>query len=209
MKVRWLQAGLLGAALLLVVATVLQLVGLLPELNPFGRETIDRSQPAVLRSMRDLSQYHAAVGDYQVVIDVEKDVKGVPSALAGERTLFVAAGTVNAYVDFGRLADDGLNVSPDGTSVQVKLPTPVLDKPNIDNRRSYVFSQQRGLIDRLNAIVETPTQQEFYVAAEQRIADAAKESGLVDRARDNTKVMLTGMLQALGFRQVTFVDDEP
>jgi hypothetical protein len=33
------------------------------------------------------------------VIDTEDDIAGVPAIIAGRRTLFIAAGTVNAYVD--------------------------------------------------------------------------------------------------------------
>jgi len=172
-------------------------------LNPFGTDTIDRSQPALLQSIRDLSQYHAAVGDFQVVIDVERDVKLVPSALAGQRTLFVAAGTVNAYVDFAGLSGEALKVSEEAKTVEVRLPRPVLDKPNLDQERSYVFAQQRGVFDRLTDVVGTPDQQQFYVLAEQKIAEAAEQSKIVDQADRNTRTMLTGLFQALGY-QVTF-----
>ncbi len=207
MKVRRGRLGLVLVALVVVVAAVLQLGGLLPRFDPFGVGTVDRSQPAVLQSIRDLSQHHAASGDYQVVIDLEKDVKYVPGALAGERGLLVGAGSVNAYVDFSRLTEDSLIVSPDRKSVELRLPEPVLDKPNLDHQRSYLYSWECGLLTCLNAIVKPPDQQQFYVVAEQRIADAAQESGLVDRARENTEVMLTGMLQALGY-QVTIVESD-
>lgn len=203
MNAAWVKWGAVGAIVVLLLTAVVSLV---PAVNPFGTDTVDRSHPAVLKALRDLSQYHAAAGDYEVVVDIEKDVKWVPAALAGERTLFVASGSVNAYLDFGKIADDMLVLSADGKSVEVRLPPAQLDKPNLNHERSYVFSQERGLIDRLNAIVDTPNQQPFYLAAEQRIALAAKESGLRQRATDNTKAMLTGMLQALGF-QVKIVEN--
>ncbi|ALG07519.1 DUF4230 domain-containing protein [Kibdelosporangium phytohabitans] len=205
MKTRWLKPVALGVAGLLVVAAALQVIGLLPKL---GTSTIDRSQPAVLQAVRDLSQYHAAAGDYQVVVDIEKDVAWVPSSIAGERTLFVAAGSVDAFIDFGKLADGNIAVSEDRTSVQLTLPAPQLAKPNLDNKRSYVFSQERGLIDTIGALVEPPQQQQFYVAAEQKISEAAQRSGLGERARGNTRAMLTGMMQALGYR-VTFQESPP
>lgn len=195
--------GALVAAVVLAIGAAVQLLG---GFRPFGDESIDRSQPAMLKSVRDLSQYHAAAGEFQVVLDIEQDVKWVPAALAGERTLFVAAGSVNAYVDLGSLKDDGLVLSPDGKTVELRLPPAQLDKPNIHHDRSYVFSQQRGLINRLNALVEVPDQQRFYVAAETRITRAAEQSELMRRAEDNTRVMLTGMLQALGF-QVKVIPD--
>ncbi|USX55998.1 DUF4230 domain-containing protein [Lentzea sp. HUAS12] len=193
-----------------VVAAVVILLGaavfVFGQFRPFGGESIDRSQPAMLKSVRDLSQYHAAAGEFQVVLDIEDDVKWVPAALAGERTLFVAAGSVNAFVDFGTLADDGLVVSPDGKTVELRVPKPQLDKPNLHHDRSYVFSQERGLINDLQALAGPPDQQKFYVAAEAKLAEAAKQSELLKRAEDNTRVMLTGMLQALGF-QVKVVGD--
>lgn len=200
MKTRWIRPVALSVAGVLVIAAVLQIAGLLPK---FGTSTIDRSQPAVLQAMRDLSQYHAAAGDYQVVVDIEKDVSWVPSSIAGERTLFVAAGSIDAFVDFGKLADGNIVLSEDRTSVTLTLPPPQLAKPNLDNKRSYVFSQERGLLDTLGALVEPPQQQQFYVAAEQKITEAAQRSGLIERARNNTRAMLTGMMQALGYK-VTF-----
>jgi hypothetical protein len=194
-----------AVCLVVVAAAALQLVGVLPKLNPFGTDTVDRSQPALLRSIRDLSQYHAASGDYQVVIDIEKDVRFVPDVLAGQRTLFVSSGTVNAFIDFGGLAENAMVVSQERKTVDIALPRPQLDKPNLNHERSYVFAQERGLFDRLTSVVQASDQQPFYVAAEQKISDAAKESGLEAKATENTRKMLDGMFGALGF-EVHFVD---
>jgi hypothetical protein len=197
--------GAVGLAVVLVIAAIGQLSGAIPRFDLFGTSETDRSQPAVLQSIRDLSRYQAVAGDYQVVVDVEKDVAYVPDVLAGQRTLFVAAGTVTAYVEFSGLGSDSITVSPDGKSVEVVLPRAQLDKPSLDNSRSYVFSQERGFWDRLNSLVETQNQQEFYLKAEEKIAEAAASSGLVERADENTRQMLTGLLTALGY-EVTFTD---
>ncbi|MEV8442808.1 DUF4230 domain-containing protein [Actinosynnema sp. NPDC051121] len=196
-----------AAAVLVAVGILVAAVVVVPRVLT-GTDTIDRSQPALLQSLRDLSQYHASAGEFQVVLDIEHDVRYVPAALAGQRTLFVAAGTVNAYVDFGGMTEDALDVAPTNASgearkVRLALPHAVLDKPNLDQERCYVFAQERGLLDRLTSLVQTQDQQPFYVAAEQKIADAARESGLVARADDNTRKMLTGMFGALGY-QVEF-----
>lgn len=207
----WLGRGLGFAAgavagVLAIILVGVGLVGLVPRLNPFGTDTIDRSQPAVLQSIRDLSQYHAAAGDFQVIVDIEKDVKFVPSIIAGERALFVAAGTVDAFVDFGGLAEDGLKVDDEAKTVEIRLPGAALAKPNLDPERSYLFDQQRGVFNRLNDLVSPPDQQEFYVTAERKINEAAEASDLKNRAEENTRAMLTGMLKALGY-QVSFATD--
>ena len=199
-----LAAGVVVIGLVLVLA-IGGVTSFWRGMNPFGTDTVDRSQPALLQSIRDLSQYHAAVGDFQVVIDVERDVKLVPSILAGQRTLFVAAGTVNAFVDFSGMTEDALKVSPEAKSVEVRLPRAELDKPNLDPERSYVFAQQRGAWNRLNDLLKGSDQHDFYVLAEQKISAAAEESKLRDQADQNTRTMLVGMLGSLGY-QVTFPD---
>lgn len=206
---RW-RSGV-AVAVVAVVAVSVAAVLVAPRFSGPGTDTVDRGGPALLKSLRDLSQYHASAGEFQVVLDIERDVRYVPAALAGQRTLFVASGTVNAYVDFGGLAEDALRVSPSAPptgeprSVELALPKAVLDKPNLDQERCYVFAQERGLFDRLASLVETPDQQPFYVAAERKIADAARESGLAERADENTRKMLTGMFGALGY-EVAFKD---
>ncbi|WP_167043435.1 DUF4230 domain-containing protein [Salinibacterium sp. ZJ454] len=173
--------------------------------SPFQSVQTDRSQPTLLKSVQNISQYHAAVGNFEVVLDIEDDVTWVPDIIAGRRTLFVAAGTVNAYVDLSGLADKDLTMSEDGKSVTVRLPEPQLDKPNLDLDRSYIFTQERGVVDWIADAIETPEQVEFYKLAEMKLTAGAEESELRMRAAENTKAMLTGMFGSLGI-QVTFLD---
>jgi hypothetical protein len=165
---------------------------------PFQTRTTDHSQPVLLQSIQDLSQYHAAVGTFEVVVDVEDDVNWVPDFIAGERSLFVAHGTVNAYVDFSDLAGDDLTLSEDGTSVTVRIPEPQLDKPNLDMERSRLYSQDRGIYNRLKDAIEPKDQQKIYLLAEQKIAAAAAESELRAQAAANTKQSLTELFNSLG-----------
>ena len=51
----------------------------LPSLNPFGTQTVDRSPAPVLRAVQRVSEFHAARAQLQQVVDVEKDVKHLPS----------------------------------------------------------------------------------------------------------------------------------
>lgn len=193
-------------AVLAGVALVGNWRGWLPELgNPFESQVTDRSQPALLRSVRNLSRFVAASGDFQVVIDVERNRRFIPDVLVGERTLFVAAGTVEAYVEFAGLAEDAIEVGPDGEAVTVTLPEPQLAPPNLDHDRSYLFAQERGVANRISDFFRTNPEQQQQVLrlAEQRIAEAAQDSELRARAAENTQRMLEGMLTSLGFEQVT------
>ncbi|MGN9838559.1 DUF4230 domain-containing protein [Nonomuraea sp. H19] len=201
-------AGLLALAVLLVVAGRLAWTWL----NPLGEQVIDRSQPVLLESIKDLSRFEAATGNFQVVVDLEKDANFLPDAIKGTRTLFVGSGGVDAYVDFSAMATNAVTVSQDRTEATVRLPRAQLEKPNLDNRRSYVFAQQRGLFDRVQDFLSGSPgdQRELYLLAEKKITEAAVASDLRARADANTKAMLSGMLKSLGFKKVTVkFTDEP
>ncbi|MET9731090.1 DUF4230 domain-containing protein [Streptomyces sp. NPDC006458] len=196
-----------AAAVLLVLVLLAAGLGLsaLPGLKDvFGTETRDRSGPALLESIQDISRYDAASGSFQVVVDLEKDAKYLPDAIRGTRTLYVGAGTVDAYVDLGKVGDDDIVVDDDRTSATLRLPHAVLGRPALDPDRSYAVSKQRGLLDRLGDLFsDNPNgEQAVQRLAAKHIADAAKESELTTRAERNTTGMLSGLLRSLGFTTV-------
>ncbi|WP_262403469.1 DUF4230 domain-containing protein [Actinomadura sp. CNU-125] len=197
----------LVVATVVVVLVALQFVRGLPDwANPFGTETKDRSGPVLLKSIQDLRRYEAASGTFQVIVDLEKDAKFLPSSLRGKRTLFVGNGSVDAYVDFAGLGAGAIKVNADRTAATITLPPARLEKTNLDTENSYVHATERGLFDRFGDFFSSNPndQQQLYVLASRKIQDAATKSGLRERADANTRTMLTNMLQALGFESVKF-----
>jgi Protein of unknown function (DUF4230) len=195
------------AALVLVLAVLFAGIRLavLPGIKDlFGTETHDRSGPALLKSVQDMSRYDAASGSFQVVVDLEKDAKFLPDAIRGTRTLYVGAGTVEAYVDLGRVGEKDVSVNADRTSATLRLPHARLGKPALDPDHSYAVSQQRGLLDRLGDLFsDNPgSEQAVQQLAVRHIGDAARSSGLTARAETNTTGMLQGLLRSLGFTEV-------
>jgi hypothetical protein len=192
---------------LLALAAVAALVVLgaraLPSLNPFATETIDRSQPAVLKSIERLSEYRAATANLQVVVDVERDVKFVPSFIKGEKVLFVAGGNVDALVDFRQ---PEVRVDESRRSATVTLPPPRLAEASVDLQRSRVYDRDRGLVDRFQSVFQdSPTSdQEVIVLAQQKLQEAAvADPDLTAAAERNTRQMLEGLLTGLGFESVS------
>lgn len=198
--------ALVAVVVVAVLAAAGRLGDLLPSLpNPFGSETVDRTQPALLQSLEDLSEYHAATGNFQVIVDTEKDTRFVPSVIRGERTVFVAGGSVDAIVDFSALDERSMRVSPDRRSVDVVLPAPRLAEPTVDPEKSRVVSRERGVLDRIGSVFsDSPTSERpLLLAAGEKMRLAADESDLRARAEENTRRMLEGMLGALGYTSVS------
>ncbi|MEU4215693.1 DUF4230 domain-containing protein [Actinoplanes sp. NPDC026623] len=197
-----------GVVFALIVAMCLGLraVDVLPGFNnPFSDKTTDRSQPVLLQSMRDLSRYVAADGTFQVIVDLQEDRENIPDFLLNKRTLFVGSGTVEEYIDFGTLTEGAIKVDNDDKSVKIVLPPPQQGQAALDMQRSYVVAEERGLLNRIgDAFRSDPDQQQrVYQMAQQRITEAARASGLDQRARDNTQKMLEGLFASLGYTSVT------
>ncbi len=172
--------------------------------NPLEQKVIDHSPPPLLLALDDLQEYHAAEATFQVVIDREKDTPFVPSVISGERVSFLATGTADAYVDFERLAADGVTLSPDGESATIELPAPRIAEVRIDPENSRVVDRDRGALDRVGSVfVENPSDDsELFALAERRLSAAAAESDLADRAEQNTRTMLTTLAQSRGVEHV-------
>jgi hypothetical protein len=179
---------------------------LLPDFgNPFTERTIDRSRPAVLKTIANLHEYHAASGHFEVVVDIEKDTRFVPSFLKGERELFVAVGSVDAIVDFDRLEDGDIEISSDRRTATIRLPHARFGAVHVDPKRSYVYDRDRGILDRVGAVFgeDANNDRELYLLSEQKLrAAAAEDSGILRRGEQNTRTTLQGMLRALGFTTV-------
>ena len=197
--------GLIGLVVVIVAALSVPgfLTGLLPGIpNPFAAETVDRSGPAVLRSIRDLAELRAASGHFEVIVDLEQDT-GLPAEILGERTLFVAVGDVDASVDLAGLDRDAVDVNDE--AVAVTLPPPRLSAPRLDLERSYVYSRERGILNELGDLFrdERNVERQVYLVAEQKIAVGARDAGILRRAEQNVRRTLATLLRSLGFTSVT------
>lgn len=199
-----------GAGAAVLVPVGMQVAGWLPD-DPFGRDVVDRSTTPLLLALQDLEEYHAATGTFQVVVDREVDTRYVPSVISGERVQLLATGTADAYVDFGALDDGAVTLSADGTTATIELPAPQLDEVRIDQDESRVLDRDRGLVERIGDAVEDDPVDDgpLYAMAEDRLAAAAAESDLRERAETNTRAMLTGLARSLGVDEVEVAFAEP
>lgn len=195
-----------GKSLVVVLVALALFVGaksVLPNFswNPFKEEMIDRSGPALLKSLTDISEYHAASGYYETVVNLEKDTPYLPSWVSGEQILYIGKGTVDAVVNFGGLNSRGLVVSGDRTAVTLTLPEPTVGEPILNLKTSASYSHDTGFLTKFKG---SDLERDAQLKANDQITSAAKrEDLLMDRAKENTTAMLDGLFGSLGFTQVT------
>ena len=190
-----------------VVVGLLVLVGvqLARSMPSFEQQTIDRSTEPLMVALEDISEYHAATGTFQVLVDLEKDTPWVPDVISGERTTLFATGHADALVDFSGLGPERITVSPDGNAVTITLPPPTVAPATLDPVNSRIVDRDRGIAERIGgALADNPVQdEELYLLATRKLDEAAQQSDLPARAEENTRQMLTALTSSLGFPQVT------
>jgi hypothetical protein len=207
-----------GLALGLALAVVLALQPLIGDIsgflggihNPFASDRHERSGDTVLRALDDLSDYHAATAELQVMVEIEDDARYLPSFVKGESTTMLARGSIDAVVDLGALGPESIVERSDGTVV-VTLPAPYLTRPQLDTEASRVVDRDRGALDRLGDVFSSNPvdDRDVYALAAKRLAASAPEDELFARARRNTRAMIVALLREAGVDAVVVRFETP
>ncbi|MHA6615921.1 DUF4230 domain-containing protein [Pseudonocardia sp. DLS-67] len=198
------------AALAIAVPLGLQTVGMFPALSDtFEPQTVDRGPAPLMAALADISEYHAATGTFQVLVDIERDTPHVPALISGERTTMFATGHVDALVDLSRLGPE--QVSAGGDAAAFTLPAARLAPATLDPSASRVVGRERGIVERVaGAIQNDPVDdEELYQLASRKLDETARQSDLLVRAETNTRDMLTSLARSLGYERVTVTFADP
>jgi Protein of unknown function (DUF4230) len=189
----------------LVVLGLAGVVGqLLKDINPLAVKKVDRTQPALLSAISNLSDYRAASAQFTVVVDIEDDAKWLPAAVRGERTVMLASGSVDAGVNLAGLDSSALTIDEATKSVVMRLPHATLRKAQLDLANTTVVQHKRGLLDRVgSAIGDAPKgENKALRIAQTKLEKAAKESTVLTVAEANTTTMMTSLVRGLGYNTV-------
>jgi hypothetical protein len=200
------------AALAIALPVGAQFAGLLPALSAtFEPQTVDRGPAPLLTALTDISEYHAATGTFQVLVDIERDTPHIPALISGERTTLFATGQVDAMVDFSGVGPDRVNASADRSAVTFALPPARLTPATLDPAATRVVGRDRGIVERLAGVINNnPVRdEELYRLAARKLDETAKQSDLTARAETNTRDMLTSLARSLGYEQVTVTFGDP
>ena len=162
-----------------------------------GRSTtIDVSSPTVVEKIRQLSRMETVVYSLDKIVEGDRESAYLPGFLAGDKMLLVAHGEVIAGIDLALLKAGDVEVK--GDAVKVRLPAAQILTTRIDNGKTRVYSRETGLLVAADPNLESEVRQ----AAEQQIAQAALDDGILDKARANARTSVTALLYGLGFRTV-------
>jgi hypothetical protein len=156
----------------------------------------DVSSPAVVEKIRQLSRLETVEYSLDKIVEGERQSPFLPNFLAGDKLLLVAHGEVIAGIDLGQLKAGDVQVN--GDTVHVRLPAAQILTTRIDNGRTRVYSRTTGLLVPTDPNLES----EVRLTAEQQIAQAALDDGILEKARLNGRTSVTALLYGLEFHTV-------
>ena len=156
----------------------------------------DVSSPTVVEKIRQLSRLETVEYSLDKIVEGERQSAYLPDFLAGDKLLLVAHGEVIAGIDLGQFKAG--DVAVNGDAVHVRLPAAQILTTRIDNSRTRVYSRTTGLLVATDPNLES----EVRKIAEQQIAQAALDDGILEKARQNARTSVTALLYGLGFRTV-------
>lgn len=169
-------------------------------LNP--TPTILPSPQTIIHQVRSLARLETIQYSIEKVVTAQTG-QGALAGLFGDKLLFVAHGTVIAGVDLAKLTPNDFWLQ--GDVLYVRLPDAEIFIATLDNEKSYVYDRDTGLLTKGDVNLETTARR----AAEQAIADAALEDGILALAQQNAETYLERLLRSLGYPQVVFVRATP
>lgn len=156
----------------------------------------------IIQEVRSLARLETIQYSVEKVITAETG-QGPFGFLFGDRLLFVAHGMVIAGVDLEELRPEDLRLV-DGV-IYINMPEPEIFVATLDNEKSYVYDRNTGVLTHGDINLETTARQ----AAEQEIAKAAREDGILELAGQNAENYLESLFLSLGYNDVIFIQPTP
>ncbi len=161
--------------------------------------------PSVLLAVRDLARLESASSHVERALDLTEMQSRLFGLIESKvAILLVAVADVDAGIGLERLAAPDVEVDPKTRSVPARLPTPEIFHVVFDQERTYVHTRNTDLLARREESLETKAR----LDAERALVAAAREAGVLQRAGENARRVIEGLVRSLGYDavQVTLPD---
>ncbi|NJR51983.1 MAG: DUF4230 domain-containing protein [Leptolyngbyaceae cyanobacterium CSU_1_3] len=159
----------------------------------------------VIQQIRDASELTTAVFTMEAVVPTQQDATIGGLVVGRTKLLYIAYGEVRAGVDLSSLTPESVQVV--GETLRLRLPPPQILDSKIDITRSKVYDYNRGVLG-LGPDVAPALQELAQKEALQKIQATATADGILQRANDRAKLVVTQMIKVPGIQEV-LVETQP
>ena len=152
--------------------------------------------PVIVRSVRDLAELTTVeVVEYTIV---EKGTdEGWLQWARGDSLRLIAVANIGAGVDLSEISVDSFSVSPDGV-VEVVLPPAEIQYVSVDSEATQILDRDKGLFTKGDPQLESEARR----VAETLLVENATSEGILTKAEENARSVMTNFLTSLGYEDV-------
>lgn len=162
----------------------------------FAAEPYEEIGPVVIASIRDMAQLTTVESVQYTIVEKGTDAGWLAWARGDSIRLFAVA-RIGAGVDLTRMTVRDFSVDDDGV-VEVRLPPAEIVYVAPDNEATQVLDRDLGLLTKGDPRLETEARR----IADEVLVQAALDGGILEKAEQNARTVLTNFLMSLGYRDV-------
>jgi hypothetical protein len=152
--------------------------------------------PVVVRSVRDLAQLTTVEVVEYTIVEQGTD-EGWLQWARGDSLRLIAVANIGAGVDLAEIGVDNFSVSEDGV-VEVILPPAEVQYIAVDGDATQVLDRDKGLFTKGDPQLESEARR----IAETVLVENATDEGILTKAEDNARLVMTNFLTSLGYEDV-------
>ncbi len=153
----------------------------------------------VIQQVREASELTTAVYTMEAVVPTQQDATLGGVVVGTTKLLYVARGEIRAGVDLSQITS--ANVEVIGDAIRLRLPPPKILDQKIDVAKSSVYDYNRGFLG-LGPDVAPNLQKMAQDEALKKIKIAACGDGVLEKASDRAKLVVSQLIRVSGFKTV-------
>jgi hypothetical protein len=169
----------------------------------FEPEPYEEIGPVTITAIRDLAQLTTVETVQYTIVEKGTD-EGWLAWARGDSLRMFAVARIGAGVDLQDLSVRDVVVGDDGV-VEVNVPAATIQYVDPDEESTQVLERDVGIFTSGDPGLESDVRR----IADEVLVDNAIEAGILDRAEDNARTVLTDFLLSLGYADVEVTFDAP
>lgn len=184
------------------IIAILSVIGVIDPIGGlFGKPAAKLSPqgPAIVQQLRARNEWITFSYTADQLLEAKSEGNFLQDLLYGDRILLQARGEVAGGIDMSQLRDDQIITS--GTAITMTLPPAKIIYSKLDNAQTRVYDRELGWLNKGDITLES----QLRAYAETAIVESACEAGVLDRAAAEAGTNVQGLLEAVGYEQVTIV----
>jgi hypothetical protein len=171
--------------------------------NVFEPDPYEEIGTVTITAIRDLAQLTTVETVQYTVVEKGTD-EGWLAWARGDSLRMFAVARIGAGVDLSQLTVRDVSVDDDGV-VELRVPAAVIQYVDPDEDATQVLDRDVGIFTSADPGLESDVRR----IADEVLVDNAIEEGILDRAEDNARSVLTDFLLSVGYTDVVVEFDEP